>query len=163
MFIEHPPFLGTPQLLSIVNGLVGGDEIDCWNAWEVGRQGMNLIVGGNFEDISMKRKNKVRSLCTVNSKVKINDYVISIESTILFQRIIKLDSSKEEFSSYFCYEMASIPLSIFDEFAMREADSSKIINLFLTIAAPVSEPNFFLIAGNHLLDVDIEFNIREYV
>ena len=48
---------------------------------------MNSIIGGDFGSVKFHKKNKVLSLKAINSSVKIDNEVVTIDPTLTFQRI----------------------------------------------------------------------------
>jgi hypothetical protein len=55
----NPPFPITDKLLSISSGIVGGPDIDCHLAQQLGTEGVMKIVGNTFDKVIFKRKDKV--------------------------------------------------------------------------------------------------------
>ena len=77
----------TDNILSISTGIIGDDKINCYKALEIGLASMNWIIGGDFGSVKFHKKDKVLSLKAVNSSVKIDNEVVTIDRTLIFQRI----------------------------------------------------------------------------
>ena len=45
--------------MSISTGVVGNEQINCYQAQEVGQQTMKNVIGDNFSDIKLQRANRV--------------------------------------------------------------------------------------------------------
>lgn len=87
-FHQHPPFTVNSELISVSNGIVGGQEINCHLSREVGIKCIKRIVGNDFKTIKFKRTVRVLPLATTNSSILINDQLVVIKPTTLFQRMV---------------------------------------------------------------------------
>lgn len=67
------------QVMSISTGIIGSDNIDCYNVFDVAIQLKNIWRGSNFKDLKMPPKLTAKSLLVMNSKVKININEIAID------------------------------------------------------------------------------------
>lgn len=169
--IEHNPFEDMEALQNIFTGLVGTDEINCFDALNVGIAAMNSINNENFDSIKLSRKDKVLSLHAVNSKLKIGDQVIAVDPLLLFQRICVMKKSDEEIEFYLKYELAPYPLSLFDECGMRKTQKSLLYPLFKTLDITFNkETSEYIIDGGMLLyrvkwpaNISYEKVCKEYV
>lgn len=85
--VDHYPFEDIDLLQNIVSGLIGTEDINCFDALVVGIEAMNSIEGLNYDTIKLSKKHKVISLHGVNSKLKIGDKIIPFDPLLLFQRI----------------------------------------------------------------------------
>lgn len=71
---------------------------------------------------------------------------------MLFQRISFLKKPEEQLESYFQYELAPYPLSLFDEKGMRETQKSALYDAFVPIESQLdSENTLYVIDGGFLL------------
>lgn len=86
-FQKHYPFPQTEKIMSIYSGLIGGSEINCYNALDIGSKLQDETVGKDFGSVKYVKKNKVVSLRAANSAIKLNDEYIKINPLLLFQRI----------------------------------------------------------------------------
>lgn len=109
------PFPGCKVIMSIVSGLIGNDSINCHKTVKIGKIAMDSIVGKHFSDVSLKRNNRVLTLASLNSSIKVYNEVVPIDPLLLFQRISFTKKSDEELRDYLKYELAPYPLSIFNE------------------------------------------------
>lgn len=130
--VEHNPFDDIDALQNIVTGLIGTEEINCFNALAIGIEAMNSINGLNYDNIKLSKKGKVISLhgVNVNSKLKISDKSIPVDPLLLFQQICVMKKSDEELEFYLKFELAPYPLSLFDNVGMRKSTKSSLYSLF---------------------------------
>ena len=69
-----------------------------------------------------------------------------------FQRISLINKSETQLKNYLSFELAPIPLSIFDEDGMKKSDKSKLYPLFKPYDIPPSIVNYiYVIDGGFLL------------
>jgi len=153
---EHPPFPDLDKIVSLGTGIVGGADINCHNALEVGTAGMKDIVGKTFAELSFSRKKRVMPLSTVSSSIKINDIVVPIDPALLYQRISFVKESQDDLRKYLEYELAPYPLSLFDEYGMRKSSKSTLYSLFSHVTDTVmtevtSSDVCYVIDGGFLL------------
>lgn len=151
-FSSHPPFPVLNAIVSLGTGIVGGPEINCFDAEKVGLDRIDAIVGQSFDKISFSRKKRVLPLSAVSSSIKIGDDVIAIDPTLLYQRISFAKQSQDDLKKYFAYELSPYPLSLFDEVGMRKSKKSAMYDIF----SPVEEATFsddvgYIIDGGFLL------------
>ena len=83
----HDPFKKADFILSISSDWKGDDSIKCFNALEEDTLLLKRIIGQNFGDVKFQRKNKVLPLSAISSTVKVGDDILTIDPTLLFQRI----------------------------------------------------------------------------
>ena len=86
------------------------------------------VIGQNFADIiRFKQREIAKSLGRISCKVKIReeDKLVS-NAEQLFQRISLLKKSETDFQTYFTYELAQMPLSLFEVGGMRKTDKSTL-------------------------------------
>ncbi|KAF0706902.1 Uncharacterized protein FWK35_00033648, partial [Aphis craccivora] len=93
----HSPFPELHEIMSISTGVVGNEQINCYQAQEVGQQTMKNVIGDNFSDIKFQRSNRVVSLDFAKKlTVCIRDEILSIDPLLLFQRIMIRVKTEEE-------------------------------------------------------------------
>ena len=115
-------------------------------------ESLKRIIGINFEDLKLKRKEKVIPLATIQSGCKINDVVTHVDTTLLYQRIIRCVESEEDFSECFKYELSPMPPSLFDEMGMRKSNKSTLYGAFIaTDEKHLDKKCTFVIDGGFLL------------
>lgn len=150
--VDHNPFEDISDLRNIVTGLIGTEEINCYDALNVGIQAMKTLDGVNFNDIKQSKENKIISLLGVNSKLKIGEKTIAIDPLLLFQRICVMKKSDEELESYLKYELAPYPLPLFDTVGMRKSTKSALYSLFQSVDINLNkETSLYIIDGGMLL------------
>src|ERR1700761_7609141 len=100
----------------------------------------------------MKRSDNVRSLATVNSLAKVNEKVINIDPTMLYQRMVIGRKMSDDLSDYFKYEIAWYPLSLFTNSGMRKTIKSNLYEEFTYVDEDVlKKTDRFIIDGGYLL------------
>ena len=152
-------------------GIIGDDKINCYKALEIGLSSMNRIIGGDFGSVKFHKKDKVLSLKAVNSSVKIDNEVVTIDPTLIFQRISLNIQSKTDMHKFLEYELAPYPLSLFDEGGMQKGRKSSFYDNFSKISGVSRGPNdFYVVGGGFLLhkvrwdtNKSIDFIIKQYV
>lgn len=127
---QHNPFEDVDNLRNIVTELIGTEEVNCYDALNVGILAMQGIDGQYFNDIIVSKKDKVISLHGVNSKLKIGDNIVPVDPLLLFQRICVMKKNDEELQSYLKFELAPYRLSLFDDVGMRKQRKLPYIRYF---------------------------------
>lgn len=130
---SHDPFPVLNKIMSIANGVVGDDKINCHNAREVGIASMSKMMGQTFYNIKLKRADKLLPLLSMNSTMKIHDEKIGtlfiiyiIDPVLLFQRMSITRTFEDELEKFFKHELTAYPLSLFDAIGMRKTQNSAI-------------------------------------
>jgi len=151
-FNFHDPFPYAENIMSIATGVTGDEKINCHVAWSVGMAGMDKKIGSTFGDVKFQRTDRVLSLLTVNSTIKIHDTETAVDPLLLFQRIIVIKRTNEELRNYLEYELAPYPLSLFDEAGMRKTTKSLFYDNFEIVKSPPDFQNAtYVIDGGYLL------------
>ncbi|XP_028418322.1 uncharacterized protein LOC114543611 [Dendronephthya gigantea] len=130
----HSPMMSTKELMSIATGVVADNTINCDAAVKVGTEAMQKILGKTFGDIQLHRKDKVLPLSCVNNSVKVREEVIPVNTMQLFNRIVCVIKTDEDFASCLEYELAPRPLSLFDEISMRKTQKSVMYDVIESVA-----------------------------
>ena len=154
----HCPFSKPPdELVSLSSGIVGDSSVNCDKVMEIGTESMKKIVGKNFGDLTMQRKDRVFPLSVMTSSIKVKDTVIPIDVQKLFHRIVVLKLSDEEQEVCFRYELAPRSTSIFDGITMRKGNKAALVNTALDKLCPpgssVPSCPYFVFDGGFLLNV----------
>lgn len=89
--------------MSIASGVVGDKTINCHNVREVGIASMNKIIGQTFNDIKLKRVDKVLPLLTISSTIKVHDDKVPVDPILLFQRMRITKTFGDELEQFFEY------------------------------------------------------------
>ncbi|KMQ87541.1 hypothetical protein RF55_13145 [Lasius niger] len=151
-FQSHNPFPHIHQIMSIATGIIGDEKINCHNAHNIGTTAMEKKIGNNFNDIKFSRADRVLSLLTVNSNVKVRDTTVPIDPLLLFQRISVMKRSNKELRDYLQYELAPYPVSLFDELGMRKTKKSSFFDNFTpSQLQPDFENVTYVVDGGFLL------------
>ena len=58
-FDSHEPFPFQKAVMSIATGVIGGETINYYDAFEVGKASLDKIIGQNIANIKFKRKDRV--------------------------------------------------------------------------------------------------------
>lgn len=66
---------------------MGDKTINCHNAREVGIASMNKLIGQTFNNIKLKRVDRVLPILTICSTIQIHDEKVAIDPILLFQRM----------------------------------------------------------------------------
>lgn len=152
-FNTHPPFPITDRLVSIYSGIVGGPDINCHLAQELGAEGLKQIVGNTFGKVTFKRKDKVKTLASVTTSVKVFNKRVVIDPLTIFQRVCVTKQSDEQLKQHFAYELAPYPLSLFTEEGMRKGTKSSFYSAFTPLTENIVPGNraFTVVDGGYLL------------
>ncbi|GBL81247.1 hypothetical protein AVEN_143575-1 [Araneus ventricosus] len=152
-FSQHIPFPINDVLMSISSGVVGTADVNCHLSHELGCEGISRIVGGNFENVKFKRKDKVITLATVSNSAEIGKEKITVDPLTLFHRICVAKQSDEDLKMFFTFELTPFPLSLFSEEGMRKGTKSSLFSAFTPtkIDAVQRKNNFVVVDGGHLL------------
>lgn len=154
-FEAHPPFPETDYIMSIATGLVGDDTINCHTAFTVGTKSMKEIIGCNFHEVKLKRRNRVNTLADMNCSVKIRDEIVPVNTTLLLQRCLWIAKEEPELEEFFTYELSPRPLALFDDEGMRKTSKSVLYNLFrperVNPTPPAALDMWYVVDGGFLI------------
>jgi hypothetical protein len=127
----HPPFPNQKEIMSIATGVTGDANVNCYKCFQIDSLSAQKIIGNNFEDLKLKRKDNVVSLAARLSGVKIHNTLTPVNTTLLFQRMIHCIKKEEELEECFQYELSPFPLALFDELGqIRKSKKSALYNAF---------------------------------
>ncbi|KYN50525.1 hypothetical protein ALC57_00165 [Trachymyrmex cornetzi] len=132
-FSTYDPFPASNTISSIYSGVVGNESINCHQAAEVGTQLLHNTIGKSFASLKSVKKNRVQTLRSVHTYVKVHDEKIEINPLLIFQRIALNIKTKTDMKQYLKYELAPMPLSIFDDSGMRKTQKSLFYDNFNAI------------------------------
>uniref|UniRef100_A0A6P7GZZ5 Uncharacterized protein LOC114345123 n=1 Tax=Diabrotica virgifera virgifera TaxID=50390 RepID=A0A6P7GZZ5_DIAVI len=152
-FKEHDPFPQTTSIVSISTGVTGGENINCHDCFEIGKKGVEDMIGCHFSSIKMSKNKRILPLSTVNSSIKSkDDVVVPIDPNLLFQRMNVVKNTDKQLRQYFQYELAPFPMSLFSEGLMRKTAKSSIFDLFKILKNDIDiAESAFVIDGGMLL------------
>lgn len=87
-FKEHYQFPKTVFIMSISTGVIGGDHMNCYDCFEIGRKGVEEMTGKIMSTIKRSRSNRVLPLSAVSTSIKSKDNVlVPIDPNFVFQRM----------------------------------------------------------------------------
>ncbi|CAH0556725.1 unnamed protein product [Brassicogethes aeneus] len=164
-FSTHDPFPEVNKIVSIASGIVGDDKINCYKAREVGLASMAKMTGLTFNNIKLKRADKVVPLLAMTSTIKVHEEKVPVDPVLLFQRMSITAAFQDEIEKYFEYELAPYPLSLFDDIGMRKTQKSAIYDCFENVNIDINHTNAtYIIDGGYLLhrvvwDSEETFNV----
>ncbi|XP_048000447.1 uncharacterized protein LOC125237427 isoform X2 [Leguminivora glycinivorella] len=146
-FEEHNPFAETGNLVALGTETIGQD-LNCHEAEMVGKRIMEITIGQNYEEVHYDRSDCVRHL-SVDKSIEIEDVNVPLEPDTILKRIDK--TSKERNESFFEYELAPYPMSLFDDRGMSEANKSSLFDQFLPVEITDGDNRFHVLDGEFLL------------
>ena len=144
---SHSPFSEMDEIMSI--------------ATEEGMALMKRMNGQNMEDLKLKRNDRVLSLLSVNSKIKLNDKEVPIDKLLIFQRICIIKKSDEELKEYLKYELAPFPLALFDESGMPKTQKSALYNTFDECEMSLKDNYFYYVVDGGMLLHQVKWHFKE--
>jgi hypothetical protein len=102
--------------------------INCDEAEEVGDRIIQKMNGLKFKDISLKRKDQVRTLAHVTNTVSASTKkpLHNIDPTVFFNRLLVIMQRSSDLKQYFAHELSAMPTSLFKDNYMRKADKSQL-------------------------------------
>ena len=99
---------------SLSTGLTAGNSVSVDKTREEGQITVDSMTGKAVSDFKSKKQDQVVTL-TNKDKVTSETEPIPFDSTLLFQRLVKIaESSPETVPSAFEYELTNIPTSLFE-------------------------------------------------
>lgn len=117
----HNPFeTGSSSLVCVTNGLIASSTVNCDSAKDVGIRAMKAMVGKQFSDITLKRKNVVTTLSKANLGIQVREHLVEVNPTQLFHRMLCVVRSDEELEANLSYELTAWPPALFETCNMRK-------------------------------------------
>ncbi|GBN07776.1 hypothetical protein AVEN_152514-1 [Araneus ventricosus] len=105
-FLLRDHFAVVGKIISIASVVVVDETINCHNAREVGITSMTRMFGQTFNNIKLKRVDKVLPRLTISSAIKVHDENVPIDPVLLFQSMSVTKSFEDELETSFKYELA---------------------------------------------------------
>ena len=134
---------GENVLVNIATGMIGDPTVNFDEALAVGKQSIAKMIGQNYNDLTLGRNSKVKSLASTNNTIKVHDKEIVINPYILFNRISCVLNTSEDLAFHLTYELCPDPPSLFDNGQMRKSNKSNLRQLLLQDAMiTTDETNF---------------------
>ena len=97
----------------IANGITASDEslVNCDKAEKVSDKIQQFLNDLDFKAAKVKSSEKVKTLSTLQSAVKIADEEVSIDLKTLFARLVALVMRENDSATYLSYELSPYPAS----------------------------------------------------
>ena len=134
-FDLHIPFnQHEPNLKSLSSGLIADAKINCDDAESVGETIQSKLDNMVTEDISIKRKDKVKTFESLLPTTKISDSNVHINPLILFTRLTAFMNSEDNIGVNFHYELTPEPTDLFKDGMMRKPGKFVLRNHLLSTA-----------------------------
>ena len=157
-FIEwleaRPTFQSRPttMLVSLSTGLVPDGSVNCDDALRVGLSSQKDMVGQNFTKVKLYRKNRVKSLASVNNLIKIRGKAMVVHHQQMLSRILSFLDSATDLAAYMKYELASRPPSLFDDISLRKPAKAALASSLVPPGTTVIPQNLvYVIGGGHII------------
>ena len=124
-FKDHSPtsLADLGGLVSLETGVLGDPKVNCDDAYAIGCKSAEAVVGKNFT-FSLQRKDKVVTLSSLSTAVKIRGEEIIVDPSILFHRLALVINNNDEREEFFSYELATEPTSLFKNGLMRKGNKA---------------------------------------
>ena len=134
--------------------MIADKAVNCEQAYELGCVSGNSMINGNCADIKLKLNDKVKTIASMTNTVSIRKELVTINSSVLFNRITCILRDSSDMELYSSYELAPEPTSPFQEGLMRKSQKSALA-LLLPSKAPLESrlPNdaMYIVDGGYLL------------
>ena len=156
-FLAHNPFdLSDMRLHSLSSGVVATDK-DCITydtADDIGHHIVLKMHDTVFTDVALKKADQVRTLSSLNKKIKIAGSVIDADSGVLFGRLLIAVERKTEIEPYFKYELTAVPAALFKDRGLRKtvkSDLTKDLTKSVDTSVEVAFVGQYVLDGECLL------------
>ena len=150
-----PPFAGyeTDRLISVATGTVADSSANCDRAVEIGKKSASEITGKKFTNIALRRNDKVTTIGAKDKTVRVRGKQVEVNPTLLFNRITCVLNNSSEMASFFVYELAPQPPSLFVDGLMRNPPNRSLGLLLKSFTEQSNLPEncLFVVDGGYLL------------
>ena len=103
-FKIHNPFdSNKTQLQSLSTGLIADDKINCDETGNLGCSIQMKLDNLKFSEASVKRKDRVTTLASLNNQIKVKDRMFLVDLVQLFSRLILIMGRSDNLMKYFKY------------------------------------------------------------
>ena len=96
--------------------------MNCDEAGSIGEAVQTRLDGVHFYDATIKKSDQIRTLAELQHQQRKSSSAISIDPSVLFNRILVLVERSTDIESYFHYELSSVPTALFKDNMMRKAN-----------------------------------------
>ena len=130
------------------------DVINCDEAEFVGASIMNGMDNKPFQDIVIKRAQQIKPLSALKLRSASGVSNVTVNSNVLFSRLLIVLSRKDSMETYFSFELAPEPTSLFHDCLMRKTAKAALGTELLRLlpAQQVTDvPKTFVVDGGFLL------------
>lgn len=133
-FEERNPFLVPGvDLYALSSGLVsvnGKDMVNCEEAEIIGESIQKKVDNLMFNEIIVKRNDKVKSLNSLFDKSSSTEEKIA-DPKIMFTRMIAIAEREDDLESFFEYEMTTEPMALFKDGMLRKPDKPALRKIIM--------------------------------
>ena len=156
----HPPFVRHESdiLFSVATGIVADVSVNCGIALQIGQCSMKKMIGNACSEFTLHRKDKVKSLATMNNTIKLNREDTVINPSLLFNRITCILNTSTEMETFLQYELAPQPPSLFLDGQILKTEKSalgKMMKSLIDCQNTIPDDSIFVIDGGYLLHVGV--------
>lgn len=125
---SHDPFsMPDERLYSLSTGVVASDDVTCDMAEEIGSQINSRVDGIRFYDISLKRREQVKTIAQMLQQCDRSVKRDSRSGTNLFYRLLIQTERSLDIKSNFMHELTAEPTALFRNSFMRKPDKPAIL------------------------------------
>lgn len=124
------------HLFSLSNGvvsIVGKDDGNCEKVEEIGLTVQKALDDVSVTNASIKRKDLIKPLDPLQYVKKVKSGIGSIDSKVMFNRMIAVAEREESLEQFFEYELTSEPMSIFKGGMMRKPDKPSLCKVHFQV------------------------------
>ncbi len=152
---SHNPFEYKDKLVSIFTGVEADSSINCDDAVAIGSKQQMEMMGKNFADLKLQRKNRVKPLSAMRSTVKIRNEPVVVNEQQMLNRILAVLQTSNDLRMFVQYEFVNFAPALFDAVSMRKT-AKAALNRILDVdshlvVSPTQEQIPVVIDGGHLL------------
>ncbi|XP_057307435.1 uncharacterized protein LOC130645457 [Hydractinia symbiolongicarpus] len=126
---RYPFVYEDTNLHSLSFGLMS-DENDCINceiAEKIGEMKQAKLDNLSVVECTIKRKDQVKPIISLQSKVQLNKESVIVNPPMLFTRLVSIaQRKKEDIEEFFAFELTQEPMSLFKHGLMRKPDKSSL-------------------------------------
>ena len=115
---------------------------------------MKKMIGKAYSELTLHRKDKVKSLAAMNNTIKINGEDTVIIPSLLINRITCIINTSTEMETFLQYELAPQPPYLFLDGQIRKTEKSaleKMMKSLIDCQNTIPDDDIFVIDGGYLL------------
>lgn len=122
------------SLVSVSTGIVAPMSTNADHAFELGRESAEHLIGENYADAKLKRRDRVISIGTASNSVTVRDEEVEVDPTLLCMCVTCVIKQHSGIEDHLKYEFIKQPPALFDKGLMRKNTKSVLANV---LKAPV--------------------------